>query len=231
MILRNSPSTPEIGEPITRIVRDLVALPAGPRGAAVVGLERDARGCGRVHDPREPVAARGAPGAERLQRHRDRRRLRRLRRAGPGRAALHAGPLLGARRRKFVEAEPHYPGPCGEMLDLIGQLYAVERGVSRVASRRARRRARRRGGCAPRPGGSSRSRSSTRSTPGRSGNARYPRAVSARPSRTCWGSGPGLTRFLDDARIPLDNNATERGAARDGEPGFIVHLLRKCPES
>jgi len=25
------------------------------------------------------------------------------------------------------------------------------------------------------------------------------------------GLWPGLTRFLDDARIPLDNNATERG--------------------
>ena len=25
------------------------------------------------------------------------------------------------------------------------------------------------------------------------------------------GLWPGLTRFLDDARVPLDNNATERG--------------------
>ena len=30
-------------------------------------------------------------------------------------------------RRKFVEAEPHYPAPCAEILALIGQLYGVER--------------------------------------------------------------------------------------------------------
>jgi hypothetical protein len=30
-------------------------------------------------------------------------------------------------RRKFIEAEPHYPEPCRVALDLIGQLYAVER--------------------------------------------------------------------------------------------------------
>src|SRR5262249_3116618 len=30
-------------------------------------------------------------------------------------------------RRKFVEAEPHYPAPCAKVLNLIGQLYAVER--------------------------------------------------------------------------------------------------------
>jgi Transposase IS66 family len=32
-------------------------------------------------------------------------------------------------RRKFIEAEAHYAGPCREVLDLIGQLYAVERAV------------------------------------------------------------------------------------------------------
>jgi transposase len=29
-------------------------------------------------------------------------------------------------RRKFVEAEPHYPEPCARVLELIGELYAVE---------------------------------------------------------------------------------------------------------
>src|SRR5262245_53786843 len=47
-----------------------------------------------------------------------------LARAGPGFTLAHCWAHV---RRKFVEAEPHYPGPCGEVLDLIGQLYAVER--------------------------------------------------------------------------------------------------------
>jgi transposase len=47
-----------------------------------------------------------------------------LARAGPGFTLAHCWAHV---RRKFVEAEPHYPGPCAEVLDLIGQLYAVER--------------------------------------------------------------------------------------------------------
>lgn len=29
-------------------------------------------------------------------------------------------------RRKFVEAEPHYPKQCGEALDMIGKVFGVE---------------------------------------------------------------------------------------------------------
>jgi hypothetical protein len=47
-----------------------------------------------------------------------------LARAGPRFTLAHCWAHV---RRKFVEAEPHYPGPCAEVLDLIGQLYAVER--------------------------------------------------------------------------------------------------------
>jgi transposase len=47
-----------------------------------------------------------------------------LARAGPRFTLAHCWAHV---RRKFVEAEPHYPGPCGEVLALIGQLYAVER--------------------------------------------------------------------------------------------------------
>ncbi len=47
-----------------------------------------------------------------------------LARAGPGFTLAHCWAHV---RRKFVEAEPHYPATCGEILDLIGQLYAVER--------------------------------------------------------------------------------------------------------
>src|SRR5207245_1685644 len=47
-----------------------------------------------------------------------------LARAGPGVTLAHCWAHV---RRKFVEAEPHYPEPCGAVLTLIGQLYAVER--------------------------------------------------------------------------------------------------------
>jgi transposase len=41
-----------------------------------------------------------------------------LARAGPRFTLAHCWAHV---RRKFVEAEPHYPGPCGEVLELIGQ--------------------------------------------------------------------------------------------------------------
>jgi transposase len=46
-----------------------------------------------------------------------------LARAGPAITLAHCWAHV---RRKFVEAEPHYP-VCAEVLELIGQLYAVER--------------------------------------------------------------------------------------------------------
>jgi transposase len=130
-----------------------------------------------------------------------------LARAGPRFTLAHCWAHV---RRKFVEAEPHYPGPCGEVLDLIGQLYAVERE------------------CPPRVG---------TATDAEDTDLRQPRA-GLRAERSAplvaairaWAQGqrtlpesslgkaiaymlglwPGLTRFLDDPRIPLDNNATER---------------------
>jgi transposase len=47
-----------------------------------------------------------------------------LARASPGLQLAHCWAHV---RRKFVDAEPHYPEPCAEVLALIGQLYAVER--------------------------------------------------------------------------------------------------------
>ena len=35
-------------------------------------------------------------------------------------------------RRKFVEAEQNYPGPCGEALDMIGELFAIERELPKL---------------------------------------------------------------------------------------------------
>src|SRR5262245_23409640 len=49
-------------------------------------------------------------------------------RAGPGPRITLAHWWAHA-RRKLIEAEPHYLEPCWSTLDLIGQLYSVERAV------------------------------------------------------------------------------------------------------
>ena len=113
-------------------------------------------------------------------------------------------------RRKFVEAEPHYPGPCAEVLDLIGQLYAVERE------------------CPPRVGAADEAAHAElrqqrahlraeRSAPlvaairtWAQGQRALPESSLGKAIAYMLGLWPGLTRFLDDPRIPLDNNATER---------------------
>jgi transposase len=46
-----------------------------------------------------------------------------LARGSPGFTLAHCWAHV---RRKFVEAEPHYPAPCQTALGLIGRLYAVE---------------------------------------------------------------------------------------------------------
>jgi transposase len=109
-------------------------------------------------------------------------------------------------RRKFVEVQEHFPLACEQILDLIGELYEVERSVREAAS----------GDVA----------------------ALHAALLEARRSQSQaildrimqWvvdqhalpQSGIGkaiiymgerwtrLTRFVDDPRIPLDNNATER---------------------
>ncbi|RPH79485.1 MAG: IS66 family transposase [Candidatus Rokuibacteriota bacterium] len=130
-----------------------------------------------------------------------------LARAGPSFMLAHCWAHV---RRKFVEAEPHYPAPCAEGLDLIGQLYAVERscpGVEVGTSDDARAdalalRARRR---------------REQSAPIVAAIRAWAHAQRALPESSLGkaiaymlGLWPGLTRFLDDPRIALDNNATER---------------------
>ena len=113
-------------------------------------------------------------------------------------------------RRKFVEAEPHYPGPCAEVLDLIGQLYAVERACPRAvgaADEAEQTELRQRGPACARE----------RSAPLVAAIRAWAQQQRALPESSLGkaiaymlGLWPGLTRFLDDPRIPLDNNATER---------------------
>ena len=112
-------------------------------------------------------------------------------------------------RRKFLEAKDSYPQPVGEVVDMIDQLFEIDRRVPRgppgaglsVEALKVRRQLR----------------------------AEFSRAVVrqiqdwalAQRALPEGGLGKaiaymgqlwkGLTRFLDDPRIPLDNNATERG--------------------
>ncbi|MGH8697533.1 MAG: IS66 family transposase [Burkholderiales bacterium] len=131
-----------------------------------------------------------------------------LARAGPGFTLAHCWAHV---RRKFVEAQPHYPAPCAEVLELIGQLYGVER-------------------AAPAPAPAATEEVRTGALELRAGRRReestpiveairiwayqqlvLPESSLGKAIAYMRGLWPGLTRFLTDARIPLDNNATERG--------------------
>lgn len=131
-----------------------------------------------------------------------------LQRARPD---LHLAHCWSHVRRKFVDAEPNYPGPCGEVLERIGELFAVEREVPRLgplasaeerdAALELRRRLRQ-----------------ERSRPivaqirdWAYAQAPLPRSGLGEAIQYMLGLWPGLTRFLDDPRIPLDNNLVERG--------------------
>lgn len=112
-------------------------------------------------------------------------------------------------RRKIVEAEKFYPEECKPALDLIRDLYAVEREIPtlRHLDRKAREdalrlRARLR---------------NERSRPVVAEIEKWAEAQHALPESALStavnymvGLWPGLIRFLDDAIIPLDNNPVER---------------------
>lgn len=129
-----------------------------------------------------------------------------LARGSPGLVLAHCWAHV---RRKFVEIEAHYPAECGRALDLIGQLYAVERaapphdrldGDERpgALALRARLRADNSRPVIDELLAWARAQRSTRESALR-------KAV-----EYMTGMWPGLVRFLDDPRIPLDNNRTER---------------------
>lgn len=109
-------------------------------------------------------------------------------------------------RRKFIEIESNHPAPCGEILDWIGQLYAVERLVPRTADEE--------------PPEKLALRAQLRDERSREVVAQIRRWAESQRLLPQSGLGkaidymigmwPGLIRFLDDARIPLDNNVAER---------------------
>src|SRR2546426_5879713 len=128
-----------------------------------------------------------------------------LSRAGPSFTLAHCWAHV---RRKFIEAEPHFPDPCRQVLDLIGQLYAVEGEVpspsepaDRAAALALRHRLRQ-----------ERSRPLVREIRDWALAQRpLPESGLGKAVSYMLGLWKGLTLFLDDPRIPLDNNATERG--------------------
>jgi transposase len=111
-------------------------------------------------------------------------------------------------RREFVEAERFYP-QCSEVLDLMGDLFAVERSVpdpdrlsgdERVAALALRRKVR-----------------NEQSRPLVEEIEKWARSQSALPESKLrkaieymLGLWPGLVRFLDDPLLPLHNNLAER---------------------
>jgi transposase len=129
-----------------------------------------------------------------------------LTRAGPGITLAHCWAHV---RRKFVDIEKFYPVEAKHALDLIGRLYALEHTLPSWTNKASAARA---------------SALSVRA---------HIRAEGARPvidELRDWayaqkgtresglrkaieymlGLWPGLTRFVDDPRIPLDNNPVER---------------------
>ena len=100
-------------------------------------------------------------------------------------------------RRKFVEAQEVQPEPCGQALDLIGELYALERECAsdedraRVRGQNSREIVRRLHAWAL----------EQRALP------QSPLGKAIAYMGDLW---PGLLRFLDEPRLPLDNNTVER---------------------
>ncbi|MGH7346947.1 MAG: IS66 family transposase [Candidatus Rokuibacteriota bacterium] len=132
-----------------------------------------------------------------------------LARAGPSFTLAHCWAHV---RRKFIEAEPHFPDPCREILDLIGRLYAVEAEVPAALRDTPSTRE----DALDQLRGLRHERSKPLVAAIRDwAYAQKPRALPesslGKAIAYMLGLWPGLTRFVDDPRIPVDNNRTERG--------------------
>ena len=102
-------------------------------------------------------------------------------------------------RRKFVEAEPHFPEPCMQVLSLIGELYELERELStgppedRLAVRKQR-------------AGPIVKRIHQWALDVRA----LPESSLGKAIKYLGAMWNGLLVFLDDPEVSLDNNAVER---------------------
>ena len=125
-----------------------------------------------------------------------------LARDGPGFALAHC---WAHTKRKYEEIADHWPTACAEIGALIGELYAVERLVpgpfpGDAAAQTLRQQLRQ-----------------ERSRPildriwqWATVQVGLPRSDFGKAVRYMLERWTGLTRFVDDPRIPLDNNAAER---------------------
>lgn len=112
-------------------------------------------------------------------------------------------------RRNFVEIEPNYPSECREVLGLIGELYGVERLAPRIAELQG-----------PQRQEALEARARLRAEHSRpiidriwqwaSNQTGTPQSGLRKAVMYLLERRAGLTRFLDDPRVPLDNNAAER---------------------
>lgn len=128
-----------------------------------------------------------------------------LARAGPQITLAHCWAHV---RRKFIDVEPHYPRACGEILQLIGQLYRVEMDAPRLGCPEAEEQLALRAKLRH-----ERSRPLVEQIHGWAQEQRgkaLPRSGLGQAIEYLLGMWQGLTRFLEDPRIPLDNNAAER---------------------
>ena len=125
-----------------------------------------------------------------------------------GKSTLRLAHCWAHARRKFVEAEPNYP-QCGEALDLIGQLFEVDRstrdpslleGDAKLEAERERAEKR---NVEARPV-VERLRAWALEQRG------LPKSGLRKAIDYMLSYWDGLTVFLDDPYVPLDNNATER---------------------
>jgi transposase len=128
-----------------------------------------------------------------------------LGRAGPEITLAHC---WAHARRKFIDIEPHYPRACEEILQLISKLYGVEREASRLALTEGQERLALRTKLRE-----ERSRPLVETIYAWAEEQRQkalPRSGLGQATEYLLGLWKGLTRFLEDPRIPLDNNAAER---------------------
>lgn len=128
-----------------------------------------------------------------------------LARAGPAITLAHCWAHV---RRKFIEIEPHYPRACEGILQLISKLYRVEQGAPRlafpeVAERLALRAKLREEHSRPLV-------AEIYAWAEEQRQKALPRSGLGQATEYLLGLWKGLTRFLEDPRIPLDNNAAER---------------------
>lgn len=109
-------------------------------------------------------------------------------------------------KRKYEDIADQWPIACAEIRALIGELYAIERLVPGPFQAMPRHR-----GCVSNCERSDRVRSSFASGNGPRSKSGLPRSDFGKAVRYMLKRWAGLTRFVEDPRIPLDNNAALRG--------------------